>query len=125
MLLALVVATRVAGWVVSALVVWAAWTHRVSAIRGWLLSTIVVAAAIFFFLLGILLPTLVAGFLHPLPIGLLAAAVVTLATTQWLQGVALAIGAVLARAVRSGALAVQKHTGLNERGRIDPPDAPA
>jgi hypothetical protein len=125
MVLGLVVATRVAGWMVSVLGVWAAWTYRVSAVPGWLLLTIVIAAAVFFFLLGILLPTLVTGFLHPVPIGLLAAAVVALATAQWLPGVGLAISAVLARAVRSGALAVQKHVVLNERGRIDSPDAPA
>jgi len=100
---------RAAGWIVSALVVWAAWTHRISAIPGWLLSSVIVAAAVFLFLLGVFLPTLVSGFLQPLPIGLFAAAMVALATAQWLPAVALAIGAALARAVRNGAIAVGDH----------------
>jgi Common central domain of tyrosinase len=98
---------------------WAAWTHRVSAIPGWLLPTVIVAAAVFFFLLAVLLPTIASGFLQPLPIGLLAAAVVAAATAQWFPAVALAIGAALARAVRNAALAVGAH--LRDKAPTTPP----
>lgn len=43
--LTLALVARAAGWIVSAFVIWAAWTHGVSASPGWLLSTIIVAAA--------------------------------------------------------------------------------
>jgi hypothetical protein len=109
MWVAIFLASRAAGWIVSALAVWAAWTHRISAMPGWLLSTVIVAAAVFLFLLGVFLPTLVSGFLQPVPIGLFAAAMVALATAQWLPAVALAVGAALARAVRNGAVAVGDH----------------
>ena len=109
MWIAIFLASRAAGWIVSALAVWAAWTHRISAMPGWLLSTVIVAAAAFLFLLGVFLPTLVSGFLQPVPIGLFAAAMVAVATAQCLPAVALAVGAALARAVRNGAVAVGDH----------------
>jgi len=109
MAVGLVLAYRAAGWIVSALLVWAAWTHRISAIPGWLLSTVIVSAAVLLFLLAFLLPTLASGFLQPLPIGLLTAAVVAAATAQSVPAVALAIGAALALAVRNAAAAVGDH----------------
>jgi hypothetical protein len=114
-----VLAYRVAGWAVSALLVWATWTHRVSAIPGWLLSTVIVAAAVFFFLVAVLLPPVAAGFLYPLPIGLLAAAGVAIATAQRVPAVVLAIAAALAHAVRNAALAVGDH--LRHEAPTTPP----
>jgi hypothetical protein len=102
----LVVVYRAAGWVVSALAVWATWTHRISGISGWLLSTVIVASLILLDGLSLLgAPDIVVGFLYPVPIGLLAAAVVAAATAQWLPAVCLGVGGLLvlyARAASKG-----------------------
>jgi hypothetical protein len=55
--LALVV-NGVTGWIADALLVWSAWTHRVSAIPGWELSTAIVGVAVFLSLLGVVIPPL-------------------------------------------------------------------
>ena len=104
-----VAVNRAAGLLGSVLLVWAAWTHRLSAVQPWLLSTIVVGAAVMFFVLSIGLPTLVKGLLVTTPGGLGAAAFVAFATAQWFPAVAMAIGALLAIRVLRGARALQKH----------------
>ena len=107
--LVLVVLNRIAGLLCSVLLVWAAWTHRISAIQPWLLSTIVVGAAVVFFVLSVATPRLVIGFLTTIPLGLGAAALVAVATAQWFPAVALAIGAALAIRVIRGARALLRH----------------
>lgn len=100
---------RTAGLLGSVLLVWAAWTHRLSVIQPWLLSTVVVSAAIALFALCIVLPTLVKGFIATAPLGLGAASLVAAVTAQWRPAVALALGAVLASAILRSARALQKH----------------
>jgi hypothetical protein len=107
MALALVV-NGLTGWVASALIVWSVWTHHVSSIPGWLLSTAIVAAAVLLVVLSVAIPGAVKGFLRSVPVGLIAGAVVALATAQWLPALTLGIGAILARAVRAGAQAVKE-----------------
>jgi hypothetical protein len=103
------VVNRVTGLIGSALVVWAAWTHRVSAIPGWALSSVIVGAAIFLFLLSVATPRPVKDFLWSVRVGLVVAAAIALATAQWFPAVALGIGAVLAGAVEAAAKGVEVH----------------
>ena len=104
------------GWIVSALAVWATWTHGISAIPGWLLSTVIVAALALLYGLSVLgVPDVVMGFLYPVPTGLFAAAVVAVATAQWLPAICLAIGAFLALYVRAAS------KGISDYLKTQPP----
>jgi len=114
------VVNGVTSWIASALLVWSAWTHRVSAIPGWELSAAIVAVAVFLFLLGVAIPRPVKDFTRFLPVGLIAATGVALGTAQWFPAVALAIGAALATRVRSAAEAAEAHIKAHEGG---PPPA--
>jgi len=111
----LFVVNGVTGWIASAVLVWAAWTHRVSSIRGWLLSTVIVTAAVFLFLLSVWVPLLVKSFLFSVRVGFVAAAVVALATTQWFPALALSLGALLAQAVREAATTLEGHSPDTEK----------
>jgi len=108
----------VTGWIVAALVVWAAWAHHVSSISSWLLSTVIVVGAVLLFLAGVLIPRPVKRFLQPVMVGLTAAAGIAFATTQWVPAISLAIGALLAGAVRRSAVGVEAHIRDNEQGQL-------
>ena len=108
------VVNGVTSWIASALLVRSAWTHRVSAIPGWELSAALVAVAVLLFLLGVAIPRPVKDFTRFLPVGLIAAAGVALGTGQWLPALALAIGAALAKRVRSAAQAAEAHIKEHE-----------
>lgn len=104
-LILLVVVPRVIAWASAAFLVWAAWTHRLSALPGWLLSTVVVATAIVLFCLTVAVPTLAKALLRPLSLALSLSAIVSVATKQWAGGIATTAGAMLAVALLKGAVA--------------------